>query len=140
MKNIVKKVNFWNLFIGIVVGLFAGLFVFSWLVPSGDEAIMFYKIDKKNGIDKMMEAGSTTYRDNSTDNRGYTSTTYKLGDVTSEKQYLERMKVHHEVSIIMSQQVLALNPTADTILLAKNIISAESSQLQNIKDWLAAAK
>lgn len=46
MKKILAKVNFWNLFIGIIIGAGVGMYAFSELVPSGLEYAQQYHMDK----------------------------------------------------------------------------------------------
>ncbi len=45
LKRIVAKADFWNLFIGIVIGFGVGVYVFSLLVPSGWDLIKMYHME-----------------------------------------------------------------------------------------------
>ncbi len=64
-----------------------------------------------------------------------------MAPVTSEKQFLRDMKLHHEAAVTMSQQVLKL-PTIrpEVTQLAKNIIATQTTEIKMIKDWMAAWK
>lgn len=45
LKQLSVKINFWNLFIGIVIGFAVGIYVFSMLVPSGVDMIKLYHLE-----------------------------------------------------------------------------------------------
>jgi hypothetical protein len=45
MKRILEKINYWELFIGIAIGMGIGIVVFSALVPSGLQMIKLYHLD-----------------------------------------------------------------------------------------------
>ncbi len=66
---------------------------------------------------------------------------YVMSKVTSEKQFLKEMKLHHEAAVLMAQQVLTLpNIRAEVKVLAKNIISAQNTEIKMMKDWITAWK
>lgn len=46
LKRFANKINFWNLFIGIVIGFGMGIWVINALVPDANGMIKYYHIDK----------------------------------------------------------------------------------------------
>lgn len=64
---------------------------------------------------------------------------YMMGKITSERQFLQEMKLHHESAVQMAQQVLLLPPLHPEVKkLANDIIAAQTTEIKMIKDWLAA--
>ena len=64
MKTIIAKFDFWNFFIGSIVGMGIGMYMFSLLVPSGYDMTVLYHLkdgahyDARSG--NMMVAGTST--------------------------------------------------------------------------------
>jgi hypothetical protein len=46
LKHLAGKINFWNLFIGIIIGFGLGVTVINALVPNADEMIRMYHLDR----------------------------------------------------------------------------------------------
>lgn len=120
IAHVGSKVNFWNLFIGIVIGFGVGVYTLNALIPNADELVRMYRVDKKSiHEDRMM-------RDNP----------YMMATITTEKQFLEEMIKHHEAAIVMAQQVLAITSSVDIKNLANDIISAQTVEIKTMRDWL----
>ncbi len=129
MKNILHKVNFWNLFIGIAIGIGVGVYLLNAFVPNANQLVTMYHLNK-NAEDTHTEAPHAQASGNP----------YVMAKITSEKQFVQQMKLHHEAAVLMAQQVIALNPRADILTLAKNIVSTQSTEIKIMKDWLASWK
>jgi uncharacterized protein (DUF305 family) len=64
---------------------------------------------------------------------------FMMNKVTSEKQYLQDMKLHHDAAVLMSQQVQQIKGVRQEVLdLAKNIVEAQTAEIKTIQDWMAA--
>lgn len=48
LKQIMHKISFWNLFIGIIIGFAAGVLLINALVPNADQLIKLYRLDQKS--------------------------------------------------------------------------------------------
>lgn len=128
--------SFWNLFIGIIVGAGLGLALFSALVPSGLDMIKVYHMQtyaqfKQEAVNNSMAGMSTSSN---------AMNPYMMNKVTSEKQYVQDMIMHHDAAVQMSQEVLALNPRPEIKKLANDIISAQTSEIKMMQEWLASWK
>ncbi len=128
MKQILSKINYWNLGVGMLFGFIFGVCLVSFLVPSGLDMIRVYHMeqyrDYKNGTMMMNHTSSSI------------GNKYMMGTVTSEKQFVEDMIEHHEAAVIMAKQVLMLNPRADIKALAEDIITAQTGEIKMMKGWL----
>ncbi len=61
LKHFVKKVNGWNLFVGIVIGFALGVCFINLLIPNANEVIkMYYWEYKFNHGDRMLPPSMTT--------------------------------------------------------------------------------
>lgn len=70
-----------------------------------------------------------------------TSNPYMMAPVTSESQFLKEMTLHHEAAVVMANQVLKLPSLhAEVAKLAKDIISAQTTEIKMMKDWIAVWK
>ncbi len=128
MKTILHKINFWNLFIGIIIGAGVGMYAFSELVPDGLEYARVYHMEKyrdKRSGDMMMNHSLNM-----------SSNPYMMSNVTTEKQFVEDMIMHHKAAVTMAEQVLKLNPRAEVKKLANDIISAQTTEIGMMKSWL----
>jgi uncharacterized protein (DUF305 family) len=66
---------------------------------------------------------------------------YMMKPVTSEKQFLEDMVLHHDAAITMANQVLNLpNIHQEVKALAEAIIKAQSTEIMQMKEWQAKWK
>lgn len=65
MKKFLAKMNYWELIIGIFIGMFLGLAVFSALVPSGVDMIKLYHLEKGGPNNKPIDLSrvSTSTKD-----------------------------------------------------------------------------
>lgn len=134
----------------MVFGAAIGLALFSYLVPSGPKMIGMYRSSR---LSKMAEYNQNTIQDMGTTIASTTGLTtvsnktlttcsgYATPKITSEKQFLQLMKSHHETDILMATQMVLL-PTMhpETKTLAKNIINEQNTELKMLRDWLAAWK
>lgn len=48
MKHFAGKIDFWNLFIGLVIGFGAGVILINALVPNAEQLIKMYRLDQKS--------------------------------------------------------------------------------------------
>ena len=66
---------------------------------------------------------------------------YMMSKVTSEKQFLKEMKLHHEAAVTMAQQVLAVPSIRPEVRdLAKDIIATQTTEIKMMRDWITAWK
>lgn len=131
MNTIFAKLNFWNLFIGITLGVGVSVLLFSALVPSGADMITLYHLKDGAHMD-----GNGNIMTEATSSHGSMSMT----TITSEKQFLQEMITHHEAAVTMSTQALTLRLHPEVATLAKNIISAQTTEIKMMKDWLIRFK
>jgi uncharacterized protein (DUF305 family) len=129
MKNILYKVNFWNLFIGIAIGIGVGVYLLNAFVPNANQLVAMYRANKVSETAHM-----------ETPHVQASGNPYVMAKITSEKQFVQQMKLHHEAAVLMAQQVLALSPRADIKDLAQDIVSSQSTEIKVMKDWLATWK
>ena len=123
IAHVGSKVNFWNLFIGIVIGFGVGVYALNALIPNSNEVIRMYRMDKQSlSEDRAMQHGGHN--------------PYMMTAVTSEKQFLEEMIKHHEAAVLMAQQVLTITSSVDIKKLANDIISAQTTEIKTMRDWL----
>ncbi len=52
-----------------------------------------------------------------------------------DKAFLTEMIMHHEGAVVMAKAVLTTSKRPELIELAKNIISAQNSEIKMMKDW-----
>lgn len=131
MKHIISHFNFWNFFIGGVIGFVVAIFLFSFLVPTGLDMARVYNIDRYKNMKKEPYGMAHTY---------HMSNPYMMSAVTSEKQFLEDMILHHEAALTMAQQVLTLSPRDTVKKLAEDIVSAQTKEIATMKEWLKGWK
>jgi hypothetical protein len=154
MKNIIslfKNLESFSFLIGMMFGSALGLVLFSYLVPGGTRMIGMYRSNKLNTmIIRNQQAMQDLYPDanQATDTprviQQATRSSYNpyvVGRVTSERQFLEQMKLHHEADVLMATQLLLLTTShPETKTLAKNIISEQTTELKMLRDWLISWK
>lgn len=61
----------------------------------------------------------------------------KTGDAF-DQAFLKEMIVHHEGAVVMAQQVLATSKRPELIKLANDIISAQTKEIAQMKEWQKA--
>jgi uncharacterized protein (DUF305 family) len=115
---------------GLIIGVFAALGIFTYMVPSGVDMIGLYYPER---LQSTKKDGSF-----STEHSGHASSTnpYMMGNVTSEQQFLKDMVLHHEAAIAMARQVIALNPSERVKLLAEMIIRAQTDEVEVMSSWV----
>jgi uncharacterized protein (DUF305 family) len=59
-----------------------------------------------------------------------------MDTVTSEKQFLEDMIIHHDQALVMAEEVLMLNPSEKVKALAEAILKTQSEEIEMMQDWL----
>ncbi len=125
---VTSRVNFWNLFIGIVIGIGVGFYAMNALIPNGDEMLRMHRLDPSSlRQEKMMR-----HMGHSMNNP------YMMNEVTSEQQFLKDMVLHHEAAVIMAQQVLNHSPSDKVKALAEAIIKAQTQEIADMKSWMTA--
>jgi hypothetical protein len=153
MKNILalfKNLESFSFLLGMMFGAALGLVLFSYLVPNGPKMIGVYRSSRlsklaeynQNAIQDVAGTSTTTELTVGANKTITTCSGYATPKVTSEKQFLQLMKTHHEVDILMATQMTLLTTYAhpETKTLAKNIINQQNTELKMIRDWLAAWK
>ena len=136
-----------SLVTGMFFGAVIGLVLFCYLVPGGVRVIGMYRFNNtskqalRNHI--AMSTFSSTTNMNMDSMKSDTNTThpYMTGQVTSEKQFLNDMKLHHEAAVIMAKQVLTIKGIHPEVTqLAEDIIGAQTNEIKMMSNWLSAWK
>lgn len=148
MQNIIKtfkNVQVFGLILGMAFGSALGLMLFSYMVPDGTQMIGMYhnKIASiqaaKNEKEMVAMYASSTEKTNLTATKQ--PKPYGMNKITSERQFLKEMKLHHEIAVAMAQQVLLLPTIRPEVRdLVKDIISTQTTEIKMMKDWIAAWK
>ncbi len=60
----------------------------------------------------------------------------KIGD-DFDKAFIDEMIIHHEGAVDMAEQVLATSQRVELIKLAKDIIKAQTSEIEMMRQWRA---
>lgn len=61
LHTFAQKLNFWNLFIGIVIGFGAGVWFINLLIPNANQLIKMYRLDYKSRMeDRALRHATTT--------------------------------------------------------------------------------
>lgn len=131
MKNFIKNIDKKSVVAGVVVGIFVGLFIFSALVPSGPDMIRAYNLKRYYNL-----RDNTVSMNKNTMNHNMGSNPYMMGEVKSEKQFVEDMIPHHQAAVAMAEQVLKLSPSAKVKKLAEDVIKAQTSEISMMQEWL----
>lgn len=150
MKSIIasfKNMQAFSFLVGMVWGSALGLILFCYMVPHGPRAIAMlrhYTI-KMRGMEVVAERNRDAFRAvysnkeaqmPTTDHSMHTVNPYMMNVVTSEKQFLEDMILHHDAAVTMAKQVLALPNTHQEVkTLADDIIRAQTSEIAKMKSW-----
>ena len=143
-----------SMLVGMAFGATLGLILFCYMVPHGLHAIAMlqhYSMamngqDKRNKADfRALYASTTTimpYMNHGKNmGTGVLGNPYMMKDITSEKQFLEEMKLHHESAVAMAKQVLTLPSIHKEVKnLANDIIRAQTSEIKMMTDWVNAWK
>lgn len=59
--------------------------------------------------------------------------------IKSQDDFLRAMISHHQAALPMAEAVLRLDPDPKVAALARNIISAQTAQIEQMKSWLKPA-
>lgn len=137
LQTLKNKINFWNLFIGLVLGFGISMCLFSYLVPSGLDMIRAYHLETYKNF---RENNPSLFSGKHMMMNGDTENPYMMRDVTSERQFVEDMIMHHEAAVMMAEQVLELHPRAEVKKLAEDIVAAQSKEIEMMKGWLSSWK
>jgi uncharacterized protein (DUF305 family) len=133
-----KNNNVWWIIAALIIGFAVG-----WAVYGRDGGSMDTDGTGANGTTTLQDGSNSNPTGSSASGGSAASVSSYApytGKVSSDKQYVQLMIANQQAAIVMSQQVLSLNPRSEIATLAKNVISTESSQLKTLKDWLASWK
>ena len=142
MRKIIKlvhsKINHHNLFVGIVIGVGLGMFLFSLLSTNGGRSfgyrnMMYRNFSFDEGKTFNKKIGMMGYG-------GMMVSSNVSGGINSEEQFLKVMIFHQEIAVKIAEQVLTLNPSENIKNLAGNIISLQSEEIRLMKEWLSKSK
>ena len=134
--------------VGMSCGAAIGLVLFCYMVPHGPKAIKMlrhYSSHMKgqvNVAEMNREEFRKLYDDtgaqvSANDHSMHTMNPYMMSAVTSEKQFLRDMILHHESAVVMAEQVLVLpNVHKEVKNLAEEIIKAQSTEISQMKSWM----
>ena len=106
MKLLQTKKDFIVILIGILIGVGVGLYV---------------PFLNSNSHHQVMNMNSEN--------------PYVMSPITSEREFISQMVLHHESAVIMAQDVLKLNPSEKVKKLAEDIISTQSKEIEMMKNW-----
>ena len=131
MKTIIrhlKTVDVFSLLVGVALTLVVLFGISRYYHGSG------YVMDETLSANHMMDKEGVKGTAMQTN-----SNPYMMGKVTSERQFLQNMKLHHEAAVTMAQQVLLVKSIHPEVKkLANDIISAQTTEIKMMRDWLAA--
>ena len=139
-----EDISGFSFVMGMIAGSAIGLILFCFLVPGGARSIGWYnhkmasvKSERNNREMKMLYASGSPMMDH----RMMSENPYMMGAVTSEKQFLKDMMLHHEAAVVMAEEVLRLQGTHSEVKnLANDIIRAQTSEINSMKAWMTAWK
>lgn len=133
MEN--KNNIIWVAIGGIILGLVVGAFCFGNFGMRGNKGMMGndryenshmmgdgMMMDDDMGMDDMMNSMMSGLEG-------------KTGDAF-DKAFIEGMIVHHEGAVVMAEKVLEVSTRPELRTLATNIISAQTSEITQMKSWL----
>ncbi len=150
MTSPLRHIQGFSLVVGMALGAALGLGLFCYLVPGGTQSIAMYnhkmslvKAERnQQEMTKTLVGVDLNQGESSMMNHQMTGTNpYTMVPVTGEKQFLREMVLHHEAAVTMAQQVLQVKGIHPEVTkLAHDIVSAQSTEIKMMKDWLAAWK
>jgi uncharacterized protein (DUF305 family) len=128
MKTIIRHLKTVDVF-SLLIGVGLTLVVFTLLSYYRGQVSDAHMADGHMMKEEVSKVGTTQMMKNP----------YMMGKITSERQFLQEMKLHHESAVQMAQQVLLLQSLHPEVKkLANDIITAQTTEIKMIKDWLAA--
>lgn len=117
--------------LSLLIGLGAGYIIRGEVVPASTMQ-MSSKIGGHMMPDGTTMGGSMTMEsmmeDMMANLKGKTGTEF-------DKAFLSEMIMHHEGAVVMAQAVLTSSQRPELIQLAKNIISAQTTEIKMMEDW-----
>ena len=145
IMNTLKNVQAFSLILGMAFGAVLGLGLFAYMVPNGTQMIGMYhnKIASIQAAknEKEMDAMYASSTEKTTTTTTMQPRPYAMSKITSEKQFLKEMKLHHEAAVTMAQQVLAVPSIRPEVRdLAKDIIATQTTEIKMMRDWITAWK
>lgn len=116
----------------IALGFMAGLilthyFAFFHHRESHEKKFFIHKMDHRMMMNSDMNMSHTM--DSMTD-----ALKGKTGD-EFDKEFLAQMIIHHEGAVDMANQVIATSKRPELIKLANEIISAQTAEINKMKEW-----
>lgn len=152
ISDVFKNMQTFSFLVGMSFGAALGLILFCYMVPHGPKAIAMFRhyAYHMRGQEKVAEQNrddfNALYADKNMHTSGMnhdmgTANPYIMSSVTSERQFLQDMTLHHQAAVIMAQQVLSLpNLHMEVKDLANTIIRAQTSEIASMKVWMATWK
>jgi len=120
-KNNVLIIGLLTLILGLVVGYFAGTGSYRPFGMMGGNYIQTQNSDDYVGMHNAM-------------GRMMISLSGKTGDAL-DKAFLNGMIIHHEGAVDMAQALLQGTKRPELIKLGNDIITAQTQEIQMMKDW-----
>ncbi len=144
ITRLFKNLKAFDFLVGMSFGAAVGLVLFCYLVPHGPKAIsmlrhysQYTQTLKNKKVFGKMDASSTLHagmRNDAMDMGGINP--YMMSSITSEKQFLHDMELHHESAVLMAQQVLTLKSLHQEVeKLANDILNAQTKEIADMKAW-----
>ncbi|MEN9338162.1 MAG: hypothetical protein RIQ41_476 [Candidatus Parcubacteria bacterium] len=135
-----EKVEPWNLFIGIAIGIGVGLYIYSCVPFTARQHMGLFTVAHgvrltQGEMGNVMFMGTNTSPAHIVASRGMTVTMAST-EVTTDKEFVEQMIAHHEEGVRMAQHVLTLNPKETVKKLANDIIALQSDEIRMMKELL----
>ncbi len=114
----------------VAIALLAGIFIGKGIGSNHGKTTGMHQMP--NG-EMMMNDGSSNDMHSMMDSMSM-SLNGKTGDAF-DAAFLKEMIVHHEGAVVMAQQVLATSKRPELIKLANDIISAQTKEIAQMKEW-----
>lgn len=120
---------------GIILGLVVGAFCFGSFGMWGGKGMMGNnRYDDKHMMGDGMMMNDEMDMDDMMDSM-MSGLEGKTGDAF-DKAFIEGMIIHHEGAVAMAEKVLEVSKRPELIALANNIITAQNSEITQMKSWL----
>lgn len=134
-----RNVQSFSLILGLAFGLLVAVVIHGGFIHAVGAHVMY---GKENSSDVIVNASPTSTTIGTPKNtQPVASNHYMMAKITSERQFLKEMKLHHEAAVKMSEQALLLtNLRPEVRALAKNIIATQKTEIKTMTDWITAWK
>ena len=120
---------------GIILGLIIGAFCYGSFSMWGGKGMMGNnRYDDKHMMGDGMMMNDEMDMDDMMDSM-MSGLEGKTGDAF-DKAFIEGMIIHHEGAVAMAEKVLEVSKRPELIALANNIITAQNSEITQMKSWL----